>query len=165
MEPVEPDAQRAGPYHAQWSMLNGASRSMYEFFEHTADIGLRVRAATLEELFAHAGRGLLALLVDEPDSVRELQSVTIRLQSDSVEQLFYDWLNELLYIFETRRLLLGRFEVRLADDYTSLEAQAWGEPLDHERHRLGPEVKAATYHELMVQRRDDGWFAQAILDI
>ena len=54
---------------------------MFEHFDHTADLGLRVKAATLAELLAEAGRGLLAMLVANPDAVRGVQSRTIELSA------------------------------------------------------------------------------------
>ena len=47
---------------------------MYEVFEHTADLGLRVRAANIETLFAEAGRGLTSLIVD-PATVEPRQDI------------------------------------------------------------------------------------------
>ena len=36
---------------------------MYEIFEHTADLGIRVRGGSLNELFADAARGLFSVMV------------------------------------------------------------------------------------------------------
>jgi SHS2 domain-containing protein len=136
---------------------------MYETFDHTADLGLRIRAADLDALFVEAGRALLAVFVDDPASVRPLQTVTIQLAGDDREYLLFDWLNELLYRRETERLLLCAFEVRVGAD--GLEAVARGEPFDAVRHNLGHEVKAITYHGLCVEPVADGWQAQVIVDI
>jgi SHS2 domain-containing protein len=137
--------------------------SPFETFEHTADVGLRIRAARLADLFAEAGRGFLALLVEDPETVREEREVRIEVEADGLENLLLDWLSELLYRFETEHLLLGRFEVSV--EGSRLEATARGERWDPERHELGQEVKAVTYHDLRVERGEDGWEAQVILDI
>jgi SHS2 domain-containing protein len=79
------------------------------------------------------------------------------------DYLLFDWLNELLFTFDSRRLLLAKYDVHV--DRSGLQAAAWGEPLDPARHRLEHEVKAITYHGLKVVQQDDGWLAEVILDI
>ena len=43
---------------------------MYEVFEHTADLGLRVRADSLQSLFVEAARGMFAMIVVNLEEVR-----------------------------------------------------------------------------------------------
>lgn len=139
---------------------------MYEVFEHTADLGIRVRAGSLNELFVDAGRGLMAQLVN-PAMVRPVTVKTILLQSDSLEYLLFDWLTELLYAFDESRLLLAEFEVvvtEVAGEF-QLTGCCRGEVADAARHELEHEVKAITYHDLLVEKNAEGWLAEVIVDI
>jgi SHS2 domain-containing protein len=136
---------------------------MYETFEHTADLGLRIRAPDLDTLFAEAGQALFAAIVADLSTVRPFQSIEIRLEGEEREFLLFDWLKELLYHFDTKHLLFSRFEVRVRD--TGLAGSAWGEPLDRSRHDLEHEVKAITYHGLRVEPTEGGWLAEVIVDI
>src|SRR5436305_4278263 len=101
---------------------------MYETFEHTADLGLRVRADNLDSLFVESGRGLFSLIVANLDEVRPLEEVSLGVVGTELDYLLFDWLNELLYIFETRRLVLVEFRLKVADG--GVEATARGEPFD-----------------------------------
>jgi SHS2 domain-containing protein len=136
---------------------------MYEFFEHTADLGLRVHAGDPDTLFAEAARALFAAIVDNLDAVQPLQRVEVRLAGTDREYLLFDWLRELLYRFDAEHLVFGRFEVQVTAD--GLTGTAWGEPLDRARHELAHEVKAITYHGLRVEQTADGWLAEVIVDI
>jgi SHS2 domain-containing protein len=136
---------------------------MYEVFEHTADVGLRIRAADLPALFADAARGLFSLIVENLDAVQPVHQREFRLAGAEVDYLLFDWLNELLYCFETERLVFRDFEVKLTDG--GLEARARGEPLDPARHHAEHEVKAITYHGLLVEETTEGWLAEVIVDI
>ncbi|MGE0760422.1 MAG: archease [Pirellulaceae bacterium] len=136
---------------------------VYEIFEHTADLGLRIRAATREALFVEAARAFFSVLVADLAQVRPLRERRIQLAGSEFDLLLFDWLNELLFVFETEDLLLSEFELTLQPD--GLEAVCRGEPLDHERHLLEHEVKAVTYHELRVECQDGTWLAEVILDI
>jgi SHS2 domain-containing protein len=136
---------------------------MYETFEHTADLGLRVRAADLNQLFAEAAEALFSAIVDDLATVEPKQKIEVSLQGDDLSYLLFDWLNELLYRFDTEHLLFGKFEVKIEEQ--NLRASAWGEKLDPSRHSLAHEVKAITYHGLRVEKENDGWLAEIIVDI
>jgi SHS2 domain-containing protein len=136
---------------------------MYEIFEHTADLGLRARAEDLNTLFADAARAFFSVIVANMNDVRPEQQLTIRIEGQETDFLLFDWLNKLLFRFDTQHLLLRDFVVRVGD--YGLEATAQGELLDPERHQLEHEVKAITYHGLKVERDDSGWLAEVILDI
>lgn len=137
---------------------------MYEVFEHTADLGLRVRAATREELFADAARGLSEMIVENLDDVRHQEKLTFNIAGTENVYLLFDWLNELLFTFEKDKLVFSQFQVDFATE--GLAAEAWGEKLDPARHRPDHEVKAITYHGLIVEQAIDGsWLAEIIVDI
>jgi SHS2 domain-containing protein len=136
---------------------------MFETFEHTADLGLRIRAADLDTLFAEAAQALFSVLVEDLATVRPTQSVAVNLQEDDRELLLFDWLKQLLYHFDAEHLLFGKFDVKVQP--AGLTATAWGEPLDRSRHVLDHEVKAITYHGLRIEQVTDAWVAEVIVDI
>ena len=136
---------------------------MYETFEHTADLGLRVRAPDLDTLFAEAAAALFSAIVEDLGTVVASRKVEVRLAGRDRAYLLFDWLRALLYHFDAEHLLCARFEVHVRDD--GLTGRAWGEPLDRARHELGHEVKAITYHGLRVEQTPDGWLAEVIVDI
>ena len=136
---------------------------MYEIFDHTADIGLRVRAERLEELFEEAGRGLMGVLIDNPEDVHPVETERIRVTGRELDYLMVDWLSELLFLFEQEGRVFAQFQVQI--DGQGLTADVRGERLDPNRHRVLQEVKAVTYHNLKVQRSADGWLAEVILDV
>lgn len=137
---------------------------MFEAFDHTADLGLRIRAATLDELFAEAGLALFSTLVEDLATVGQGDRVEIAVVGTDREYLLFDWLKELLYRFDADHLLFSRFAVKV--DAAGLMGEAWGETLDWDRHVLRNEVKAITYHGLKVEpQADGGWLAEVIVDI
>jgi SHS2 domain-containing protein len=136
---------------------------VYEVFDHTADIGLRIEAPDLAGLLAEAGRGLFAIIAGDLDQIREADGVTLRITGADRVYLLFDWLSELLYIFESRRFLFRRFEISV--DPAGASATAWGERFEPARHRLQHEVKAITYHELAVRETAHGLEATVIVDI
>ncbi len=135
----------------------------YEFFEHTADVGIRAHGKSPEELFIHAAQGLIELLVEhsQPDS-RETHP--IMLKADTTEELFTRWLKELLFWFMTDRFIPGVFHLSIAEG-KSLRGWLDGERFDPARHVQGTEVKGITMHQLKLTHDDHGWHAEVIVDV
>ncbi len=136
---------------------------MYERFEHTADIGLRIKAPDLNTLFAEAARALFSVIVANLDDVRPVLSLAFAVEGQKYDDLLLDWLAELLAAFDARHVVLAEFDVRI--DGAGLKATARGEPLDPSRHKLEEEVKAVTYHRLKVEKQADGWLAEVLVDV
>lgn len=146
-----------------WRRSSG-SIALHEHFEHTADLGLRVRAADLDTLFREAGECLFAAIVENAaSSVLPAQRIEFRIDGADVEFLLFDWLRQLLYHLDADHLLFCKFEVHVTPE--GLTASAWGEPMDRSRHVLEHEVKAITYHGLQVEKIGDEWVAEVIVDI
>jgi SHS2 domain-containing protein len=136
---------------------------MFETFEHTADLGLRIRAGDWKGLLEEAARAMFSVIVANLDGVRPVEEFVVRVNAAQPDDLLHDWLSELLFRFDTQRLLLCQFDVQAADG--SLIATVRGEPIDERRHQLGMEIKAITYHGLKVEHNATGWLAEVIVDI
>ena len=136
-----------------------------ETFDHTADVGLRVRGVDLDDLFRTAAEGVFDYIVANRVEVRDAETVLLYLKAESTADLLADWLGELIFLAETRHLLFTRFDVRVDADGSALEATIGGEAIDPDRHLLDHEVKAVTRHGLSLGRDGTGWVAEFILDI
>lgn len=135
----------------------------YETFDHTADIGLVIRGRTLEEVFANAADALVDLTID-PTGLGEEIRMTTTVSAADREALLVAWLNELLYLLDTRRFLPRRSRITELGD-TTLTAELVGDTVDPNRHTVRRMVKAATYHGLSLTRSDGLWEARMILDL
>lgn len=137
---------------------------LYEYLEHTADMGMVVRGKDLSELLMHAAQGLFeAIAVLE--TVDETVSVEIQLTADAVEELFVEWLDELIFQHETKEIFFKRAEIQQCSE-TEMVATVYGEPVNFDKHAVYTEIKSVTYHQLQVVQKPDGsWFAQVIFDL
>ena len=137
----------------------------FEFLEHTADLKFRSYGKTLEVCFTNAAKALFSSILDL-DSVAVESERGIELESDSLETLLHDFLSEILFLFETEDLVFKEFivSIREGEGYT-LSAKLRGERFNPRNHAVTTEVKAVTYHELRVEKKDDGWIAEVLCDI
>jgi len=108
----------------------------FETFEHTADVGLIARGRTLRELFANAARGLVDLMVD-PEGLREEIQMQVTVSAGDREALLVGWLNELLYLLDTRRFLARRSRITDLSD-TTLTGELVGDTVDQGGHVSRP---------------------------
>ena len=139
------------------------SRRNFKFIDHTADMGIQVYGQSLALLFQHAAEGFYYIITD-PERIREKESREISVKGNGLEDLLVNWLNELVYLFETSGFLFRRFEVLDLGEFF-IDAVAFGERLDEEYHPVLRTVKATTYHQLHVTRGKAGWEARVIFDL
>jgi len=143
----------------------------YELIDHTGDVGIIVRAGSLAALYEKAAAAMFDIILDL-ETVRPERPYEVGVEALDREDLMVRWLSELLFLYEARRVALSRFDVREVSD-SRLAAKAWGEPFDPGRHIARTELKAVTYHEMLVSEdrsgpggmEGAGWTARIIFDV
>ncbi len=134
----------------------------WEHFPHAADVGIRGWGTSATEAFEQAALALTAVVTHAAIAPRE--SVDVTCEAPDIELLFVEWLNAVIYEMAVRKMLFGRFAVRIADG--RLAATLWGEPVDVMRHAPACEPKGATYTALQVLQDPEGrWSAACVVDV
>lgn len=133
----------------------------FEILEHTADVGVRARAGTIEGAFEQATWGLAEIAGIRTE--REGEAVEISLEGEDPGALLVDWLSEVLWLHDSRDALLG--DVSVSEVSTSrLRGRVALVPRGDEVVE-GTQVKAVTYHRLRVEEQDGGWIVEVYLDV
>jgi SHS2 domain-containing protein len=135
----------------------------YRIFDHTADLGVEIAGASLEELYAGAALALFDLLTDL-SSVRAGVVREIVVSGKDPADLLVNFLREVLYAWNGDRFLMKACRIREVSP-RRLKALLRGEPFDPARHRILKEIKAVTYHQASVEKTGDGWVARVIFDV
>ncbi len=135
----------------------------FQILEHTADIGFRARGRTRCEMFSSAALALESIALDL-SGVRPAQLYPLAVTGEDDESLLVNWLSEVLYHLDGKRVAFGRFEI---DEITptALRGRGWGEPRDAARHPPRLVVKGVTYHQLKIAKDAHGWCAEVFLDV
>jgi SHS2 domain-containing protein len=134
----------------------------FDVLEHPADIGFRAFGNDLPELFANAALAMLSIAGD-PEAAEPREEYRMAVESGDRECLMVDWLSEVLYWFDGKRIAFRDFAVTVTD--SGLQAVGRGEPRDAERHQARLIVKAVTYHQLKIEQRGGLWVTEVYLDI
>jgi len=135
----------------------------YEFIKHTADIGIKVYGKDKKSLFLNAAYAFFALITDL-ETVTPKKEIKLEVKGEDLEDLFFNWLDELLFLFDTKGFVGREVSIEKIRQKTIL-AKIKGETFDPQRHPLNACIKAVTYHNFKVDRVDDHFQAQVIFDI
>lgn len=138
----------------------------YEILEHTADIRVKIFGKKHEDLFTNSAICLFELLTAKKLKARKIKQ--IELSAATLEDLFIFWLNELISIFYTYKFLPVEYKVSIKElsGIKKLVARIRGNdfnPYDSKNVKL--EIKAATYHNLKINKDKKGTTAEVIFDV
>lgn len=138
----------------------------FELLEHTADIGIRARGDDLKELFKNTALAMFDILAEKSPSFvvhrPPSQEFTVKQKADNLEELFINWLNDLLSLSAAKELVFTDFKIEELDDY-HIKAICSAE--DAKNFKFNTEIKAATYQGLKIEKIPLGWQAEVIFDV
>ena len=135
----------------------------YTLLDHTADLRIRVFGASMPELFKNAGLALADLICD-PDTLAAEETIVVDVEGDDAADLMVNYLRELLYQWTGNdKLIKLVHSVRVSD--TALSARIEAARYTGDQHTILHEIKAVTYHQIVVEPVDGGWQAIVVFDI
>ncbi len=141
----------------------------YTFFdeEFTADIGFKATGATVEDMLIAAAEATMEVMVDNLDDIEETVTKKIELVTTALDMALFDLLGELIFYKDAEELLLRIKQISLTrrGENFVVTAEAYGEKIDRQKHRLSVDVKAVTLHRFKVEETPHGWSATVVLDI
>ena len=141
----------------------------YEFLDHTGDTAVMITATDEGGLLREAARSLVAVLIDRDEGgpLERGERIPLDLTTEDGESLLIDFLNELIFLFDSRRFLFADAvweEVALGEP-ARLRGTLVGDTLDPERHVPLTEVKAATFHGVDIRRDETGLATTVVFDL
>jgi SHS2 domain-containing protein len=133
----------------------------FEILEHKADLKIKVFGKTKKELFENAMLGMFESAKYESTKQLTTKQLTIKIKSADLPSLLVDFLSEILYLVETKKLVLEKVKFKKFTE-NEIEAILIGKPLK----RMGVHIKGVTYHDLDIHQEKDGsWQATILFDI
>jgi len=139
----------------------------FEFLEHVADAYVAAYGRSLAEAFQNAALAMFELMTDASKIEPRIEEEIVVEEWDE-NALLYNWLEQLLLKFEIEGKLLSEFKISelvQTEKGWRLQAKVSGELFDPKKHESRVEVKAVTYHQMEIGRRDDAYVVKFILDL
>jgi SHS2 domain-containing protein len=130
------------------------------------DASFVASGSSVGSLFRSASEELLAATVERADLIRDQVASQVMLVEEEFDFLLPRFLNGLVYLRETGRLLLRARDVRLdLSDKIHLHCDLAGEIFDPRRHKLIREVTRVTTRPLRFRREGGNWEAMVTLHL
>jgi len=137
----------------------------FEFLEHTADAKFRAYGKSFEDAFANAAFAMASLMYD-PEMVAALDIEAFTVEGKDMEQLLYNFLEELLVLQDSKQFVLHSFvksiTISKVDSKFKLKAEVIGDKIKDE-YEVRPVVKAVTYNEMKISEKP--LYVQVVVDI
>ncbi|MCM8792141.1 MAG: archease [Candidatus Omnitrophica bacterium] len=136
----------------------------YELLEHTADMRVKVKSKSLKDLFRDVALAMFDIMAERNLELKssKLKKIVIKQKANNLEELLINWLNELLSLSAIKELIFTDLKVKRMND-NILEAEVFGEDISN--YKLNTEIKAATYHQLKIEKINSGWQTEVIFDV
>ena len=128
------------------------------FYAYGKDVG---------DLIVNACQAVTEAMVSR-EKIEAKEEVSFETQADSLEDLLYKVLDEIIYLKDSKQLVLGHFEIKKLEKKRkaySISMKLGGEKIDHKKHESHSDVKAVTYHQFEVKKTPTGYRASVILDV
>jgi SHS2 domain-containing protein len=135
----------------------------YRYIEHPSDVGFEAYGATLEELFANAATAMYSFMTDI-DEIETTETKEITVNAEDLYSLMFDWLDEMLFLFESESLVMNKFDITIDDSMFRIKGTCSGGKFDPAKHESGIIIKAVTYN-MMEIKKNEVWHAQVVLDV
>ena len=138
----------------------------FKLFDHTADIGVQANGSELSDIFEQTARSMYTIIFhNEVPPIEPIGEFDIELTSSDLEQLFVDWLNEILFIFSTEQIAICEYNIDIDSDNFQLKARIKGKTLTEDELTETTEIKAVTFHMLEIKKINSIWNSKVIFDI
>ena len=137
--------------------------------DHATDAIVEVNAKDLHEAFLVAADAVINLTLDQ-DKVQEIKKKEFSAKGKDLRYLLFSWLEEIPFLLITEGFAIKRIEFQINSndenkDYT-IQAVAFGEPLDFQKHNFKVEIKAPTFYDMEIKEtKNDGVFMRFLLDL
>ncbi|MFW6282529.1 MAG: archease [Minisyncoccales bacterium] len=136
----------------------------FEFLEHTADVKFRAYGKNLKELFENSGSALIDSIADKNSLDLKKKKKVIKLKSESLEGLIKKFLEEIIFLIESKGMVFYKVENLKVDEKNyRLEGELIF--LDVENYDFHLDAKAITYNEMFVKKEKGEWVSQVVVDV
>lgn len=118
----------------------------FKQIDHPSDVSIIAYGNNHQEVFENAAYGMFSLMANLT-KVAPKSSLTINVTADEPEALLVNWLNELIYHEDAKKMLFSKFEITKLTN-TELAASVWGEKINVGKHTFARPIKAVTFSQL-----------------
>jgi SHS2 domain-containing protein len=135
----------------------------FTLLDHTADLGIRVCGRDLRTLFEVAAKSMMYVMI-KGKPAKSTKIFNLSVEGYDLPDLMVRWLGEILYLFEGEHKLVTGVDVN-AVSHSRVDATLETVSFNANLHEILCEIKAVTFHQIEVVKKDNRWEARIIFDL
>jgi len=128
-----------------------------------ADLAVEAYGLDVDEAFANIALGAFNAITPL-EGVKPLENRRVEIRSEDYPGLLYDFLDELLFIYDSELIVFSKISVKISENPLQLVSECWGERIDPSRHKSRTVIKAVTFHQMRIEKTDEGWKVRVVFD-
>ena len=137
----------------------------YRFLDHATDAIIEITAKNLKEAFLVAADAEINLMIDQ-HTVKETDQREFSANGKDLDYLLFSWLEEIPFVLITQGFAIKRVEIDIQKNKDfKINAKAFGEQLDIKKHNFKVEIKAPTFHDMVIRQDNTGVYMKFLLDL
>lgn len=137
----------------------------YRFLDHATDAIIEITAKNLKEAFLVAADAEINLMIDQ-HTVKETDQKEFSANGKDLHYLLFSWLEEIPFVLITQGFAIKRVEIDIQKNKDfKINAKAFGEQLDVKKHNFKVEIKAPTFHDMVIRHGNTGVYMKFLLDL
>lgn len=134
----------------------------YKYLSHTADAKFVAFGKDIDEVFENSALAMFNIL-GETKKVKPNKKFKININAKNYERLLYDFLEELLFLLETKSLFLSKIKNLKISKNLSLSCIVEGDNVQN--YEIKGDIKAITYSDMDIKKTSKGYEATVVVDI
>ena len=137
----------------------------YRLLEHATDAVVEITASTLEDAFIKAGESVVDIMLDA-SKIDEKKTKKTSVSGKDLEYLLFNWLEDIIFQVITESFAIKRFDIVITKDKEyRINANLYGERLDLQKHQFRIEIKAPTFHQMVINNNNNIFTMKYLLDL
>lgn len=128
-----------------------------------SDLVIRIHSKSLEELFLDACKAIAESLANTKTVDKKIvKKITIK--GEDLKELLFNLVEELIFLKDSETMVFNSFEI-IRSTKKEVIINCYGEKIDFKKHELRNDLKAPTMHLLKVEKNDNEWIGEIVVDL
>jgi SHS2 domain-containing protein len=134
----------------------------FKILEHIADGKFQAYGNTLEKAFENSAYAMLSLMTK--DKIKKKIKKKIKIKGKNIEQLLYNFLEELLYLIDSQNFILSKIKkIKINQEKIELTCEITGDNIKN--YEVYGNVKAITYNSMFIKKQKNKFIIQVVVDM
>ena len=132
----------------------------FRFIEHTADLKFLVFGNSLSDIFDNCSRAISSIISRDKKIIKRIKKNILLEEKDNIA-LLYSFIDHLIYLLDAENFVISSSKIKIIKN--KLTGTLLGDNASN--YQDLDQIKAATYSEMYISKKNNNWEAQVVVDV